>query len=201
MPVARLHIYRSTAPASSQDAAELLERARAGEVAAFERLISEHQARVYSFALAFVADRERAKDLAQEALVKVYRSLHSFRGQASFSTWLYSIVKNVYLDAVKSRAGREQALEAPLEAAEAAYLVDAADAEQRLLDEEERQQLMRALHQIAPPYRAALMLVDVQGMGYEEAAAALELPVGTVKSRLKRGRDALRAVLFAVKEK
>jgi RNA polymerase sigma-70 factor (ECF subfamily) len=199
MPVRQLAAMRR--PLRPAESAGLIERAREGDVAAFERLVAEHQARVYTFALGFAGDPDRAKDLAQEALVKVYRSLGSFRFQSSFSTWLYSIVKNTYLDAVKSRAGREQSLEAPLEAAEARELVEAAHAEQRLLDEEQRMMLMRALHQVAPPFRVVVMMMDVQGMSYDEIAGALKLPIGTVKSRLARGRDALRAVLFAQKEK
>lgn len=199
MPVAQLAAMRR--PLAPAEATDLIERAREGDVAAFERLIAEHQARVYTFALGFAGDRERAKDLAQEALVKVYRSLGSFRAQSSFSTWLYMIVKNTYLDAVKSRAGKGQSLESPLDAAEAAELVEAAQAEQRLLDEEQWMLLMRALHQVAVQFRVVVMMVDVQGMSYDEIAAALKLPIGTVKSRLARGRDALRAVLFAQKEK
>jgi RNA polymerase sigma-70 factor (ECF subfamily) len=199
MPLPQLAAARRSIGAT--EATDLIERARQGDVAAFERLISDHQRRVYTFALGFVGDPERARDLAQEALVKVYRSLGSFRAQSSFSTWLYSIVKNVYLDAMKSRAGREQSREAPLDAADAAALVDAANAEQQLLDEEQRNLLMRALQQIAPAFRAVVVMADVQGMSYEEIAAALKLPIGTVKSRLARGRDALRVVLFAQKEK
>jgi RNA polymerase sigma-70 factor (ECF subfamily) len=185
---------------NAHELAGLIERAREGDVPAFEQLIAEHQAKVYTFAFAFVGDRDQAKDLAQEALVKVYRSLGSYRFQASFTTWLYSIVKNTYLDAVKSRAGREQSLEAPLEAAEVRGLVEAADAEQRMLDRESRGLLLKALRRVPESFRVVVMMADVQGLGYDEIASALDLPMGTVKSRLKRGRDALRALLFRAGE-
>jgi RNA polymerase sigma-70 factor (ECF subfamily) len=183
------------APAPHEVAA-LVERARNGDVAAFEQLIAQHQGKVFTFAFAFTGDREQAKDLAQDALVKVYRSLGTYRFQSAFSTWLYSIVRNTYLDAVKSRAGREQALEAPLDGRDLERLAEVASAEERLLEKEARRTLFRALRDVSEPFRTVVMLADVQGLGYEEIAAALELPIGTVKSRLKRGRDALREALF-----
>jgi RNA polymerase sigma-70 factor, ECF subfamily len=183
-------------PMPAHELAGLVERAREGDVAAFEKLIGKYQSKVYTFAFAFTGSPDFAQDLAQDALVKVYKSLGSFRFQSAFSTWLYSIVKNTYLDAVKSRAGRERALEEPLTEREVAELHDCATAEERLLAKESRHALMRALRQVPVAYRTVVALADVQGLGYEEIAGALGVPVGTVKSRLKRGRDALKDVLF-----
>jgi RNA polymerase sigma-70 factor (ECF subfamily) len=183
-------------PMPAHELAGLVERAREGDVVAFEKLIGKYQSKVYTFAFAFTGSPDLAQDLAQEALVKVYRSLGSFRFQSAFSTWLYSIVKNAYLDAVKSRAGRERALEEPLTEREVAELHDVTTAEERLLAKESRHALMRALRQVPVAYRTVVALADVQGLGYEEIAGALGVPVGTVKSRLKRGRDALKDVLF-----
>src|SRR5215469_8732707 len=84
-------------PMPSHELAGLVERAREGDVGAFERLIAAYQGKVYTFAFAFTGQPDLAQDLAQEALVKVYRSLGSFRFQSAFTTWLYSIVKNTYL--------------------------------------------------------------------------------------------------------
>jgi RNA polymerase sigma-70 factor (ECF subfamily) len=183
-------------PLPPHELAGLVERAREGDVAAFERLIAQHQAKVYTFAFAFAGDPELAKDLAQEALVKVYRSLGTFRFQSAFSTWLYSIVKNTYLDAVKSRAGRERALEDPLTDGEVERLQEATTAEDRLLEKESRRLVLKALREVPPTFRTVVVMADVQGLGYEQVAGALSLPLGTVKSRLKRGRDALREALF-----
>jgi RNA polymerase sigma-70 factor (ECF subfamily) len=183
-------------PMPAHELAGLVERAREGDVAAFEKLIAKYQAKVYTFAFAFTGSPDVAQDLAQDALVKVYRSLGSFRFQSAFSTWLYSIVKNTYLDAVKSRAGRERALEEPLTEREVSDLQEAANAEERLLAKESRHALLRALRQVPVAYRTVVALADVQGLGYEEIAGALGVPVGTVKSRLKRGRDALKDALF-----
>ena len=183
-------------PMPAHELAGLVERAREGDVAAFEKLIGKYQSKVYTFAFAFTGSPDVAQDLAQDALVKVYRSLGSFRFQSAFSTWLYSIVKNTYLDLVKSRAGRERALEEPLGEHDLAELRDASTAEERLLAKESRRTLMRALRQVPVAYRTVVMLADVQGLGYDEIAGALEVPIGTVKSRLKRGRDALKDALF-----
>jgi RNA polymerase sigma-70 factor (ECF subfamily) len=198
MPVVQPH--KPPPPTPPHELAGLVERAREGDVAAFERLIGQYQAKVYTFAFAFTGSPDRAQDLAQDALVKVYRSLGGFRFQSAFTTWLYSIVKNTYLDSVKSRAGRERALEEPLSGQDVEHLRDLATAEERLLQKESRRTLFRALREIPLAYRAVVVLADVQGLGYDEIAAALDVPIGTVKSRLKRGRDALRDVLFRQRE-
>jgi RNA polymerase sigma-70 factor (ECF subfamily) len=187
-------------PMPPHELAGLVERAREGDVAAFERLIAAYQGKVYTFAFAFTGQPDLAQDLAQDALVKVYRSLGSFRFQSAFTTWLYSIVKNTYLDAVKSRAGRERALEEPLSEREIAGLRELGTAEERLLQKESRRALFAALRQIPIAFRTVVMMADVQGLSYEEIAAALSLPIGTVKSRLKRGRDALRDILYREKQ-
>ncbi len=201
-PMPLMHAFKPTTTAGlpPYEVAGLVERAREGDVAAFERLIAQYQSKVYTFAFAFTGEPDLAQDLAQEALVKVYRSLGSFRFQSAFSTWLYSIVKNTYLDAVKSRAGRERALEEPLADRDLAELREHGTAEERLLQKESRRTLFRALRQVPVPYRTVVAMADVQGLGYEEIAAALDVPIGTVKSRLKRGRDALKDVLYRSKE-
>ncbi|MGZ3438646.1 MAG: sigma-70 family RNA polymerase sigma factor [Polyangia bacterium] len=183
-------------PIPAHELAGLVERAREGDVVAFEKLIGKYQQKVYTFAFAFTGSPDVAQDLAQDALVKVYKSLGSFRFQSAFSTWLYSIVKNTYLDSIKSRAGRERALEDPLTEREVSELHEAASAEERLLAKESRRALLRALRDVPTAYRTVVALSDVQGLGYEEIAGALGVPVGTVKSRLKRGRDALKDALF-----
>ena len=194
MPLPRREPAPPVIPA--HELAQLVARAGEGDVVAFERLIAEHQAKVYAFAFAFVGDPEQAKDLAQEALVKVYRSIGAFRFQSAFSTWLYAIVKNTYLDLVKSRAAKERALEAPLSSEEVAELRDTLDAEKLLLKAEERALLERALRRVPVDFRLVVHLSDLQGLGYDQIAQVLSLPLGTVKSRLKRGRDALRVQLL-----
>lgn len=186
-------------PLRGHEVAALLARAQEGDVAAFERLIAMHQGKVYSFARAFTADAEEASDLAQEALIKVYRSIGGFRYQSSFSTWLFRIVKNTFLDHIKSRRARESQVEQRLDDTQASELQqgEGEDAEALLMRQQEHRALWAAIRKVPEAYRTVLLLADMQGLSYEEIAVVVEAPLGTVKSRLKRGRDALREALLA----
>jgi RNA polymerase sigma-70 factor, ECF subfamily len=186
---------------SSHELAGLVTRALEGDVVAFEQLVGEYQRKVYTFALAFSGDPEQAKDLAQDALVKVYRSLRSYRFQSSFSTWLYSVVRNTFLDQRRSQAARERTLELPSGDALDGELDSAPGAEESLLREEARHELLTALHRVPEPFREVVFLTDLQGLAYDETAKVLSVKVGTVKSRLSRGREARREVLFRHRKK
>jgi RNA polymerase sigma-70 factor (ECF subfamily) len=184
---------------NSEQVEDLVRRAQQGDVAAFERLIGEHLPLVRRFARAFARGQEAAADLAQDALLKVYRSIGGYRFQSSFSTWLYAIVRNVYLDDTRSRAGRDRAAERPLEPggldADPTADADAPRADRRLEREEVRRHVWEALGTIPPEFRATLVLYDIEGLTYEEIAVIEGAPLGTVKSRLSRGREHLRRVL------
>lgn len=185
--------------------ARLIGLAQEGDAVAFERLISLYQSKVYGFARAYCSDPSEAADLAQEALIKVYRSLHSFRFQSSLLTWMFRIVKNVALDHYRSRQQRERRREQPIEGTSEGDLrggstggrCENPDPEDHLLADEQRQALWAALSRVPEVYRTVVVLTDMQGLSYEEVAAIVGTPVGTVKSRLNRGRDALREVLLS----
>jgi len=182
---------------------ELIRRAQGGEVRAFETLVSAHLPLVRRFARAFARNDDEASDLAQEALVKVYRSIRSYGFQSAFSTWLYAIVRNVFLDGARSRLGKERAAEQPLErrhvegrpALDGDGDADAMRADHRLEREEERRRVWEALAAVPTEFRATLVLYDIEGLSYDEVAAIEHVPLGTVKSRLSRGRDHLRRAL------
>lgn len=184
---------------NSEQVEELARRAQQGDVAAFERLIAEYLPLVRRFARAFTRSDEAAADLAQDALLKVYRSIGGYRFQSSFSTWLYAIVRNIYLDDARSRAGRDRAAERPLDAggldADPTADPDAPRADRRLEREELRRQVWDALGNIPSDFRSTLVLYDIEGLTYEEIAAIENSPLGTVKSRLSRGREHLRRAL------
>ena len=183
----------------SEEAEELVRRAQQGDVSAFERLIGGHIALVRRFARAFARSHEAAADLAQDALLKVYRSIGGYRFQSSFSTWLYAIVRNVYLDDARSRAGRDRAAERPLDTSgldlDPMADPDAVRADRRLEREELRRLVWAALGEVPADFRATLLLYDIEGLSYEEIAVIENAPLGTVKSRLSRGREHLRRVL------
>jgi RNA polymerase sigma-70 factor (ECF subfamily) len=183
------------AVAENDELRALIAEAQDGNVRAFELLVASRMSQIRRYARAFATSDADADDLAQEALVKVYKSLRSFRFQASFTTWLYSLVRNVFLDAVRSRAGRERSVEEPLTEDHARTPSSAESADEHLLRTEERQKVWRALRQLPPEFRTALVLFDVEGHSYEEVAAIEGVPMGTVKSRLSRGRGLLRDIL------
>ncbi|HYV46788.1 MAG TPA: RNA polymerase sigma factor [Myxococcaceae bacterium] len=173
----------------------LIGRAQQGDVRAFEQLIAAQLPQIRRYALAFARSEADSADLAQEALVKAYTSVRAFRFQSSFSSWLYAIVHHVFLDHVRSRRGKERALEEPLDPVRHERGSEAAPADEQLVKEEERRRLWAAIRQVPVDLRSALVLFDIEGHSYDEVAAIEGVPVGTVKSRLFRGREALRKVL------
>jgi RNA polymerase sigma-70 factor (ECF subfamily) len=186
--------------ARGEDIDLLIEKAQDGDVRAFETLLAGHLPTVRRFALGFAASPADADDLAQEALLKVYKSLRLFRYQSAFSTWLYAVVRNVFLDATKSRAGKERSMEESLAPGHTRDLAGGDPADERLDREEERERLWRALREVPAEFRTALVLFDIEGKTYDEVAAIENVPVGTVKSRLSRGRSHLRRLLGEAEE-
>lgn len=172
----------------------LLQRAKKGEMAAFESLVTAYERRVYSLALRSTGSEADAADITQEVFLRAYRSLDTFRGESGFSTWLYRITVNLCVDLARKNnpAGSlddEQALEAP--ETRGAYQPETA-----LANSELRRELDAALSLVSEEHRKIVILRDVAGMSYADIAAALELEEGTVKSRLARARAALRKILI-----
>jgi RNA polymerase sigma-70 factor (ECF subfamily) len=189
------HAATLRAVSENDELRALIAEAQDGNVRAFELLVSSHLPQVRRFARAFASSDADVDDLAQEALVKVYKSLRSFRFQAAFKTWLYSVVRNVFYDATRSRAGRERSLEEPLAADHSQAPSQTETPDEGMARQEERQRLWRALRALPPEFRTAVVLFDVEGHSYEEVAAIEAVPIGTIKSRLSRGRALLRTLL------
>ena len=172
-----------------------------GNVNAFEALVREYEKNVYNLALRMTGSSEDAYDMSQEAFIKAYNSLASFRGDSKFSVWLYRIVSNVCLDFLRSRTRKPTvSLSVEDDEGEEAQL-DVADESQspELLLERSltRDAVRRGLAQLAPDYRQILLLREIQGLSYEEISQALSLDLGTVKSRIFRARKKLCAFLIA----
>ena len=172
----------------------LLQRAKKGEMAAFESLVTAYERRVYSLALRSTGSEADAADITQEVFLRAYRSLDTFRGESGFSTWLYRITVNLCVDLARKNnpaesLDDEQALEAP--ETRGAYQPETA-----LANSELRRELDAALSLVSEEHRKIVILRDVAGMSYADIAAALELEEGTVKSRLARARAALRKILI-----
>ena len=166
-----------------------------GDVNAFEKLVTEYERAVYAIAQRMTGNAEDAADMTQETFIKAYNSLSSFRGDSKFSVWLYRIANNVCLDFLRSRSRKPTvSLSAEDDDGEETQL-DIADESQspELLLESAltRDAVRRGLEQLSPEYRQILLLREIQGLSYEEIAAALGIESGTVKSRIFRARKRL----------
>jgi RNA polymerase sigma-70 factor (ECF subfamily) len=168
---------------------QLIARSRGGDTGAFDLLVERYQDRVYGLAYRITGHHADAQDAAQESFLKAYRSLRTFRGDASFSTWLHRIAVNAALDAVRRRASASPAQPGPNDEPSLDPLADRAE---RV---EARERIQRAISALPIEQRVVVTLRDVQGWSYEEIAVITEIPVGTVRSRLARGREALRVAL------
>jgi RNA polymerase sigma-70 factor (ECF subfamily) len=193
-------IGAEAAPAVPAADAALLARLRAGERAAFEELVSAYQPLVYELAYRLLGDPEEARDVAQETFLKVYRHVGGFRGDSGLKTWLYRIAVNQASNHRRwwhRRRKRETvSLDVP-EVGQASTLGEriasgSASPEQVALRRERERRVMAALETLKHDFRVAVVLRDVQELSYEEIAEALEISVGTVKSRIARGREELR---------
>lgn len=165
---------------------ELVRRAREGNEGAFTELMRRHERRVYNLAYRMLGRAEDARDATQDAFLSCFRNLGSFRGDAAFSTWLHRIAANACFDILRRRPPMD-----PLEAEvrEPASAPDPADQAAGAID------VQRALLLVPPEFRAVLVMHDAQDLALEEIAEALGVPLGTVKSRLHRGRVALAQAL------
>jgi RNA polymerase sigma-70 factor (ECF subfamily) len=184
-------------PAASEDQG-LVERSQAGDLAAFERLVEKYRERVWRLALNYLRDREEAWDVAQEAFVRAWQALPTFRGQAQFYTWLFRIVMNVATDRARQRAARGRAFgteRVPEEELDRVTVDEGPGPEDAAARIEERERIQRALDALPEHYRAIIMLSDLQGLSYREIAEVLSIPMGTVMSRLHNARKRLREVL------
>ena len=175
--------------------AAIVRKVLGGDANAFETLVLEYEKNVYNIALRMTGNSEDAADMTQEAFIKAYNSLQSFRGDSKFSVWLYRIVSNVCLDFLRSKNRRPTvSLSVEDDDGEDAQL-DVADESQSpelLLDRKlTRDSVRRGLDSLPPDYRQILLLREIQGLSYDEIAQALSLEVGTVKSRIFRARKRL----------
>ena len=169
----------------------LVESLRRGEPEAFETLVLAYQHRVFSIALRMLADRGEAEEVAQEVFLRVHQSVRDFRGEARLSTWLYAITSRLCLNRLKSPSRARRAGEAALMRMADAHPNPGATLEAL----EVEAALHRAIGELDDEQRIVVVLRDLHGLAYEEIAAALDLPLGTVRSRLHRARMELKARL------
>ena len=173
----------------------LVQSAAAGDEAAFEQLVLRYQKPVYNLALRMVGNESDALDMAQEAFLRAWRGLPGFQFGSQFSTWLYRLTSNICIDFLRSQK-RHKTISLTVGDGEEEQQWELEDPqpqpEERLIAQEQRQALARAMQELDTEYRQILTLRVIQNCSYQEIAEVLSLPEGTVKSRLSRAREQLR---------
>ncbi len=174
-----------------------IQRAQQGDVSAFEEIVSLYEKKIYNFTYRMTHSREDAADLTQETLLRVWLGVRRFRGDSSFSTWVFRIASNVCTDRLRSRSRRPAlSLDAPVyydnEELEFQVEDDSAGPDEIAEESDLKDAVRSAICQLPVGYRAVLVMRDIQDMSYKEISEVLMCPVGTVKSRLNRARLALR---------
>jgi len=170
---------------------ELVRRAQAGDRAAMGQLIAEQQTYVYSIALGLMRRPEDAADLTQEAFLRLFQAIGSFRGETKFTTWLYRLVTNLGLDVLRRRGRSKEATldeDATFDVPDLDPLVDPSTLADRA---ETAVKVRAALNELPAAYRLALTMYYFQELKYEEIAGVLDLPLNTVKAHIRRGKIAL----------
>lgn len=173
---------------------QLVERVQAGDKNAFDLLVIKYQQKIMSLISRYVHDADEVQDVAQESFIKAYRALPGFRGDSAFYTWLYRIAINTAKNHLVSRSRRPPGSDVDHEDAQyldAEVLRDRESPESTLSGEELRETVNKALTALPDDLRAAVTLREFDGLSYEEIAEVMECPVGTVRSRIFRAREAI----------
>jgi RNA polymerase sigma-70 factor (ECF subfamily) len=175
--------------------AVLVQRVKQGERSAFDLLVSKYQHKILNLVMRYVKDPSEAMDVAQEAFIKAYRAVPMFRGDSAFYTWLYRIAINTAKNHLVAIRRRPLSLEAELPESDAfepfAMLRDNDTPERLALTDEIGETINSAVEDLPEELRTAILLREIEGMSYEEIAQAMECPVGTVRSRIFRAREAI----------
>lgn len=188
--------------------ADLVSLAQEGREAAYRELVRRYERPVFSLIFRMVRDREVAEDLAQDTFIKVLNHIDRYRPEFKLSSWLFKIANNVAIDFLRKRQLDTISIDGSPHAATAAEIeatsFDVVARQESALDEMEAKELgsaiERAIEQLRPEYRSCIMLRHVEGRSYEEIAATLDLPLGTVKTYIHRARHQLREALEHVRK-
>lgn len=183
--------------------AEFIERLKRGDASAFEQLVNERSGEIYGLLFRLTESSEEARDLTQETFLRAFQNIAKFRGEADLRTWIYRIAINQARNRWRWWRRRKRDTTVSLDAAQTetgqpliTTLAEAGEnPEQQTLARERQTALLAALHRLGRSYRETVILRDIEGFTYEEIATTLGLNIGTVKSRLARGRQELREKL------
>jgi RNA polymerase sigma-70 factor (ECF subfamily) len=174
---------------------ELVKRVQKGDKGAFDLLVLKYEQKIVNLVMRYVRDPEQALDITQEAFIKAYRALPRFRGDSAFYTWLYRIAVNTAKNYLAAQRRRPTDIELDLQDPEQyglhAKLKETDTPEGVALSKELQETLERAIESLPDDLRTAIILRELDGMSYEEIAQTMDCPVGTVRSRIFRARDAI----------
>ncbi len=189
---------------------QLVERVQRGDKAAFDLLVIKYQRKIFRLLSRLIRDQAEIEDVAQEAFIKAYRALPNFRGDSAFYTWLYRIAINTAKNYLVSQ-GRRAPTSTPTDIEDAEtfddgdHLRDLNTPDSMLLTKEVAEAVNRAIDQLPEDLRTAIVLRELEGLSYEEIAESMQCPIGTVRSRIFRAREAialeLRPILDTAKDK
>lgn len=173
----------------------LVERVQRGDKAAFDVLVLKYQSKIMQLAYRYVHDQDEAMDVAQEAFIKAYKALGRFRGDSAFYTWIYRIAINTAKNHLVASGRRPPRSDIDAQDAEqydgATGLKEYATPERLLLKDEIKETIAGAIENLPDDLRTAITLRELEGLSYEEIAQAMDCPIGTVRSRIFRARDAI----------
>ena len=174
---------------------ELVKRVQKGDKGAFDLLVLKYEHKIVNLVMRYVRDPETALDISQEAFIKAYRALPRFRGDSAFYTWLYRIAVNTAKNHLAAQRRRPADIELDLQDPDQyglhAKLKETDTPEALILSQELQETLERAIQALPDDLRTAIILRELDGMSYEEIAQTMDCPVGTVRSRIFRARDAI----------
>lgn len=171
---------------------KLISRAAKGDASAFNELLGTQEKRMYAVCLRMCGNHEDAQDCLQESMLRIFRSISGFKGQASFSTWVYRVTMNTCLDELRKKKNKQTASLDGLLDSGWSPSDDSDTPEHHTIAGEKRTAIRKAIADLPEDMRSAIVLRDIEGFSYDEISDMLGINVGTIKSRISRGREKLR---------
>jgi RNA polymerase sigma-70 factor (ECF subfamily) len=179
-------------PGPASDAIDaVIQRCLAGDQIAWEQIVRQHWRKVFNIAYKFTGKHDEAEDLTQDVFLKIFKSLNTFDRRANFQTWLVSVSRNLCIDHYRSVRKERETIDRDVDAGELSPVAQTVSPVAALEHQDRVDLLKKALEHLPPTLRSAVLLRDIQELSYQEIADKLNLPEGTVKSRINRGRTEL----------
>ena len=189
------------APGPAPDSIDaLIQRCLAGDQIAWEQIVRQHWRKVFNIAYKFTGKHDEAEDLTQDVFLKIFKSLDTFDRRANFQTWLVSVSRNLCIDHYRSVRKERETIDRDVDAGELSPVAQTVSPVAQLEHADRVELLKKALDQLPPTLRSAVLLRDIQELSYQEIATKLRLPEGTVKSRINRGRTELARQVQRIRE-